>query len=566
MVRRDVVAARPLAQQLHRAELGHQVGERAPVASEESERRSLVEARVFFGIAHAADDLAAHRLGEIEAGPEHRDQRSEERLQRLAGDDLVAVRNVGELYARQARDGRAPGARGDHHAIGGDAAAIGLHRAHAALAHLDAGGARERLYLRAPPARAVGISPEERPGEDAAVVRVPGSRDEFRGIELGNDLGGLAGRDHAGGETVPLLEFGAVLDAAQRLIVVRQEQVAAAAEPDVDPELLREAGHEGDGFLGQLDQRGRRPLRAHAAAVAARRALAEVAALEDQDAPRPQASEVPGQRQAHDAAPDDDDVHPLRQRGVRLQRMRALAPGGTEAARRVPGAGDFRGQACIRGDGGRRERRARAKGHLRCGGHRVASGADAHGAHLAALSLAGSGAQPGVALEALDVGVSVCDGALDVVDADVLAGAEDGFLAQRHAALPAVPPDRAASLRATVPAAKSQGTLVRPSASVSTGNPAPSTWACAPTELASSCSGAGGIAMATASQRIRSPLAVSTALTGLPNARRGTPGTIAISYPRRERAAAQRCASAPSPTTASLTPTRAESASNPRAA
>src|SRR5438045_2944503 len=85
MVRRDVVAARPLAQQLHRAELGHQVGERAPVASEEAERRSLVEARVFFGIAHAADDLAAHRLGEIEAGPEHRDQRSEERLQRSAG-------------------------------------------------------------------------------------------------------------------------------------------------------------------------------------------------------------------------------------------------------------------------------------------------------------------------------------------------------------------------------------------------------------------------------------------------------------------------------------------------
>src|SRR5436305_11840377 len=45
---------------------------------------------------------------------------------------FVPVRNVGELYAREARDGGAPGARGDHHAIGGDVAAISLHRVDAA--------------------------------------------------------------------------------------------------------------------------------------------------------------------------------------------------------------------------------------------------------------------------------------------------------------------------------------------------------------------------------------------------------------------------------------------------
>src|SRR5207248_8212651 len=112
----------------------------------------------------------------------------------------------------------------------------------------------------------------------------------------------LARRDHARGKAVPLLEIGAVLDAAQRLVVVREEEVTAAAEPDIDPELLSEAAHEGDGFLRQLDQRGRRPLRPDAAAVASRRALAEIAALEHQDAPGAQAGQVPRQRKAHDAA------------------------------------------------------------------------------------------------------------------------------------------------------------------------------------------------------------------------------------------------------------------------
>src|SRR2546426_4502389 len=109
----------------------------------------------------------------------------------------------------------------------------------------------------------------------------------------------------SGGEAVPLLRRGAILDPAPRLVVVWEEQVAALAQPDVDAELLREAAHEVDRLLGQLDQRRRGPLRAHPAAVAARGPLAEVAALEHQDATGSETGQVPGQREPHDPAADD---------------------------------------------------------------------------------------------------------------------------------------------------------------------------------------------------------------------------------------------------------------------
>ena len=76
------------------------------------------------------------------------------------------------------------------------------------------------------------------------------------------------------------------------------------------------------------------PLRAHAAAVPAGRAFAEIAALEDQDLARAGCGQVPGERQPHDAAADDDDVRALRQRFARLQRMPSGAPGGAEPRRR----------------------------------------------------------------------------------------------------------------------------------------------------------------------------------------------------------------------------------------
>src|SRR6266446_3000460 len=209
--------------------------------------------------------------------------------------------------------------------------------------------------------------------------------------------------------------------------------------------------------------------------------------------------------------------------------MRTSSPGGAQAPSRMAGAGDFGGESGVGGHRGRGERRPRAEWHLRRWGNGIALRADPHRAHLAALPLAGTGAQPGVAFEALDVRVPVRDRVVDVVHADVLAGADDRLFAQRHAALPAISPEGTAGLPATVPAANSQGTLVRPSGSVSTGKPLPSNCALAPAQLANSCRGAGGSAIATASQRMRVPSPASRALTGLPRARLGTPLTRTMS-------------------------------------
>ena len=100
---------------------------------------------------------------------------------------------------------------------------------------------------------------------------------------------------------------------------------------------------------------------------------------------------------------------------------------------RSPGVGwrapiSSSGRSGVRGDGGGRERRPRAEGNLRLRRDGVAPGADAHRTGLAALALAGTGPEAGVALEALDVREVVRDGVLHVVDADVLAGADDGLV------------------------------------------------------------------------------------------------------------------------------------------
>ena len=66
-------------------------------------------------------------------------------------------------------------------------------------------------------------------------------------------------------------------------LVLGEEQVAALAEPDVDADLLREARAQLDRLLHEPHVLLGRPLHAHAAAVAPRGALREVAALEDDD-------------------------------------------------------------------------------------------------------------------------------------------------------------------------------------------------------------------------------------------------------------------------------------------
>src|SRR5207248_5374861 len=119
---------------------------------------------------------------------------------------------------------------------------------------------------------------------------------KFRGLETRRELAGLARSDDPGRQAVLALQLDDLLDAPQGGLVVREEEISALAQPDIDAQLLREAAHEIDRPFRQLDEGRRGPLRAHPAAVAARGALAEIAALEHHDAPRAAAGEVPRQR------------------------------------------------------------------------------------------------------------------------------------------------------------------------------------------------------------------------------------------------------------------------------
>src|SRR5437660_1073307 len=164
-------------------------------------------------------------------------------------------------------------------------------------------------------ARRTGSAPAARTGRPSRrrslLASTARSRARCRGgrrAELRDDLSRLSGRDHPRAQPVPALQLGAALEHARSLLFLREEEVAALAEPDVDAELLGEPPHEGDRLLRQLDQ-GRRPPRGtHAAAVATGGALAEVAALEDEDLLRAAGGQVPGEGEPHDPAADDRDV------------------------------------------------------------------------------------------------------------------------------------------------------------------------------------------------------------------------------------------------------------------
>src|SRR5205823_2528520 len=245
---------------------------------------------------------------------------------------------------------RAPGATSDHHAVCQNGASVCLYTSYTTAGSIQAGDAGEGLHLYATPPRAFRVPPKKRPGKDHSVLGIPGSRDELRSVELRHDFARLARRDHPRRQAVLLLQLRAVLDAPQRLVVVGEEKIAALAQPDIDAQLLREMTHEVDRFLGQLDQRRRGPLRADAAAVASGSALAEIAALEHQDALPALRGEVPCQRQTHDAAADDRHVGALRQPLARLQWMGPAAPGRPKARLRGALAGDRLGQAGVVGE------------------------------------------------------------------------------------------------------------------------------------------------------------------------------------------------------------------------
>jgi hypothetical protein len=107
----------------------------------------------------------------------------------------------------------------------------------------------------------------------------------------------------------------------------REEQVAALAKPQVDAEVLREAAALVDALHHQAHVAGVAPLHAHAAAVAARRAAHEVAALDHRDRQLGGAREVVGEREAHDAGADDRHVDVRGERRARAaHRWRLIRP------------------------------------------------------------------------------------------------------------------------------------------------------------------------------------------------------------------------------------------------
>src|SRR5690606_21508208 len=99
-----------------------------------------------------------------------------------------------------------------------------------------------------------------------------------------------------------------LLEPRELLGAAREEQVAALAEPHVDADIDGEPPAQLDRLLHEPDVHLGRPLLAHAAAVASRRALGEVAALEHDDIVEAALCEVVRDREAHDPAADDRDL------------------------------------------------------------------------------------------------------------------------------------------------------------------------------------------------------------------------------------------------------------------
>src|SRR5262249_361167 len=118
----------------------------------------------------------------------------------------------------------------------------------------------------------------------------------------------LAWREHLRLEPALALQLAALLERAAALLGASEEQVAALTKPDVDLELAREVLTHPDALLHQPDVRFARPLRADACAVAPACAAAEVALVDYRNVGHAEPGEVIGDRQAHDARADHDNL------------------------------------------------------------------------------------------------------------------------------------------------------------------------------------------------------------------------------------------------------------------
>ena len=183
-----------------------------------------------------------------------------------------------------------------------------------------------------------------------------------------------------------------------------------------------------------------RPLHADAAAVAPRGAGVQVAALEHDHVGDAAPRELVGEREAHDAAADDDDLGARGELGRGPRRPAPISLPGRKRAGERDGARAAapRVDRCERRQGDHLGRRADGEGrHLR--GRGAETEELARDEREAALALAGPGTEPGVALDRLEVAVARCEGTPHLRERHVLAGADER-LTGRHGP----PPPRAA--------------------------------------------------------------------------------------------------------------------------
>lgn len=278
----------------------------------------------------ASDDLAAHGLGEIEAGANDAAQGLQKELEGLGGEDFVPVGAVGKGDADQLGDLGGPGPGGVDDPLGGDGTLGGLDNKGMGAAHVDAGDLGEGVDLHAHFSGGLGVAPQERPGEDDSIEWVIASCTEGAGVELGDDFLGFFGGQDAGGDAELVLQGDVALHVGEFGFGAGQKQVAALAKPDVDAELAGEIAANVDGFLHEADVELGGPLHADAAAVSARCAAGQVRLLQDVDIAAAPASEFIGQAKAHDAAADDDGF------ALRSQRSGGHGAAGVRAHLRCP--------------------------------------------------------------------------------------------------------------------------------------------------------------------------------------------------------------------------------------
>ena len=196
---------------------------------------------------------------------------------------------------------------------GADRAAVGAHRVDAAVAALEAEDLGVGVDLGPARVGAAGQAPDDGVVADDAAGRVVERAQDRIGRVLadvhrrGQALD-LVGPDQARVDALQAVDLGAVGHHEHRAVGVREREVAALREEQVEVQLLRQALVELDARVVEARALGRLVVRAQDRRVAPGRARADVALLEDRDVGDPALAQVVGGGQAVRAAADDDDV------------------------------------------------------------------------------------------------------------------------------------------------------------------------------------------------------------------------------------------------------------------